>query len=261
VPPSELPEEPSAVPPDPAIAHLDDEVLALRALGEDAGTATDDAHLASCARCQAELDQLRAVVSASRSLTDADRPVAPPSSVWEAIQAHVRGDRSAGSTAASSGAEVVPLADRRGRRSWSTSVLVAASVASLAVGVVLSAVATRESDPPSPATQVVAAASLAALPDHTGTGEATIVQRNGTDYLQIDASDLSQGQGFYEVWLIDPKTMQMVGLGALDSAEGLFPIPEGLDLSKYRLVDVSLEPMDGQPTHSGNSIVRGELAT
>jgi hypothetical protein len=156
---------------------------------------------------------------------------------------------------------VVSIDRARVRRSWSTSVLVAASVASLAVGVGLSTVVTRDSPgAPAPTTQVVAAASLAALPDHTGSGEAQIVTRDGTDYLKIDATDLSQGDGFYEVWLIDPATMQMVGLGALDSPEGLFPIPDGLDLSKYRLVDVSLEPMDGKPTHSGDSIVRGELS-
>lgn len=266
--PSELPPEPAPLHPTPD-AHVDDETLALLALGEDAATARQEAHLASCARCQVEVEQLRAVVATSRSLTDDDRLVDPPPSVWENVRTELGlssdADVATKATDDEALAEVVPLDDRRSRRSWSSGVLVAASVASLAVGIALTAVVMRGPDnqpgSPGPSSSVVAAASLAALPDHTGTGEAQIVTRDGVDYLKIDASDLSQGNGFYEVWLIDPKTMQMVGLGALDSAQGLFPIPTGLDLSKYRLVDVSLEPMDGQPTHSGNSIVRGELAT
>jgi hypothetical protein len=254
--PSETPPEPASVPPIGAGGtHVDDEVLALRALGEPAGTSADDAHLAGCARCQVELDQLRAVVTTSRSLRAEDQVQQPPASVWAAIQTEVLPEPAP--------ASVTALDGRRQRRAWSTGVLVAASVASLVAGAVITTVVTRDGTTPGPAptTQVVAAASLAALPDHSGSGEAQIVTRDGVDYLRIDAADLSRGKGFYEVWLIDPKTMQMVGLGALDTSHGLFPVPTGLDLSKYRLVDVSLEPMDGEPTHSGNSIVRGELAT
>ena len=79
--------------------------------------------------------------------------------------------------------------------------------------------------------------------------------------LVVDVSDLSTGDGFYEVWLIDPETFQMIGLGALTDSAGRFPIPEGLDLSRYTVVDISLEPLDGDPVHSTDSVVRGELST
>jgi hypothetical protein len=36
-------------------------------------------------------------------------------------------------------------------------------------------------------------------------------------------------------------------------------IPESVDLARYSVVDISAEPVDGDPTHSGDSIVRGAL--
>jgi hypothetical protein len=36
-------------------------------------------------------------------------------------------------------------------------------------------------------------------------------------------------------------------------------VPADVDLRDYVLVDVSQEPLDGNPAHSGDSIVRGQL--
>jgi hypothetical protein len=36
-------------------------------------------------------------------------------------------------------------------------------------------------------------------------------------------------------------------------------VPPGTDLNRYRLVDVSDEPHDGDATHSGKSLLRGTL--
>jgi hypothetical protein len=106
---------------------------------------------------------------------------------------------------------------------------------------------------------IVANATLDALPDHRGAGRAEIVKTERGQELVVDVTDLSPGEGFYEVWLIDPETFQMIGLGALTEGNGRFPIPDGLDLSRYTVVDVSLEPFDGDPIHSRDSVVRGEL--
>ena len=108
---------------------------------------------------------------------------------------------------------------------------------------------------------MVASTSLAALPKHEGGGEAEIISTPQGKELIIDVSQLSTGEGFYEVWLIDPETFQMIGLGALASDSGRFPIPDGLDLTRYTVVDVSLEPFDGDPVHSRDSVVRGQLST
>ena len=36
-------------------------------------------------------------------------------------------------------------------------------------------------------------------------------------------------------------------------------VPAGIDPAQFALVDVSREPVDGEPAHSGDSIVRGLL--
>jgi anti-sigma-K factor RskA len=63
------------------------------------------------------------------------------------------------------------------------------------------------------------------------------------------------------VWLIAADGTGLVSIGYLDGSEGIFEVPSGVDLAKYSLVDVSAEPDNGDTTHSGNSIVRGELRT
>jgi hypothetical protein len=178
--------------------------------------------------------------------------------VWAGITAEL--DISVGDQRRETGADVVPLAPAR--RRWTTSWLVAAVAAGVIVGAVLTAAGGAwldEQPTPVAAPPVVAETTLSALPKKQGTGRAEIVETGQGEELVVDVSDLSAGDGFYEVWLIDPDTFQMVGLGALTNAEGRFPIPDGLDLTRYRVVDVSLEPLDGDPVHSRDSLVRGEL--
>ncbi len=50
----------------------------------------------------------------------------------------------------------------------------------------------------------------------------------------------------------------MVSLGAVDGS-GRLAIPRGIDPTVYRVVDVSIEPADGVPTHSGRSVLRGTM--
>jgi Anti-sigma-K factor rskA len=52
----------------------------------------------------------------------------------------------------------------------------------------------------------------------------------------------------------------MVAVGLLASGEeGEFEVPVRLLEEGYRIVDISVEPDDGDPTHSGVSLARGEL--
>lgn len=62
-----------------------------------------------------------------------------------------------------------------------------------------------------------------------------------------------------EVWLIKADASGLISIGLLDGNTGHFDIPDGVDLAQYPLVDVSAEPDNGNPAHSGNSIVRGQL--
>ncbi len=53
----------------------------------------------------------------------------------------------------------------------------------------------------------------------------------------------------------------MVSLGVLGAGDtGEFVVPEAALADGYTLVDVSDEPDDGEPTHSGDSVLRGDLA-
>lgn len=75
----------------------------------------------------------------------------------------------------------------------------------------------------------------------------------------IDLDAPTSADGYREVWLIASDLSGLVSLGVLQGQEGRFDIPAGLDLEKFSLVDVSEEHFDGDPAHSGDSIVRGPL--
>lgn len=52
----------------------------------------------------------------------------------------------------------------------------------------------------------------------------------------------------------------MVSIGVLGSgAVNEFPLPSGMDMQAFPVVDISLEQYDGDVTHSADSLVRGEL--
>ena len=50
-------------------------------------------------------------------------------------------------------------------------------------------------------------------------------------------------------------------MGVIDSGTTVLELPRGLDLGESPPVDVSVERLDGDPSHSGVSVARGELAT
>jgi hypothetical protein len=106
-------------------------------------------------------------------------------------------------------------------------------------------------------TTVLASSTLDQLQD-TGTGTAELVDRDGSLQLHLDTADLDPGDGFLEVWVIDPEVSQLVSLGPLRD-DGIYDLPAGLDPEAFPIVDISAEPLDGDPTHSGDSLLRGQL--
>ena len=163
-------------------------------------------------------------------------------------------------------AEVRSLRDRSGRPSgrsmrrptmrW----IAAAAAAGVVVG---GGGATWWADRGSPAPAVVEAAALDALPGWTGaTGAAKVeVAADGTRRLVVTLGGAKAEAGYREVWLIDTGVTKLVSLGVLDGSTGTFTLPQGLDLGLYPVVDISEEHFDGNPAHSGDSIVRGILET
>jgi anti-sigma-K factor RskA len=80
--------------------------------------------------------------------------------------------------------------------------------------------------------------------------------------LTVEVAGLTAATNtFYEVWLLAPDASRLVSLGLLQPGQAAtFELPADLDLAEYPVVDVSLEPMDGDPAHSSDSVVRGTLS-
>ncbi|MCW2677531.1 MAG: putative transrane anti-sigma factor [Modestobacter sp.] len=190
--------------------------------------------------------------------------VPPPPRVWDTIAA------STGVTVAPRTPEADPLAGapvdgpaglsrrprsaapRAGRR-W------LAVAASLLVGVgvgVVTVALTGSSDAGGP---VVARTTLDPLFDTDASGSATVRKDGTSRVLQVDLRAPLLDKGYYEVWLMGTDAQRMVPVGVLHIGDTELPLPEGLDLAAYPMIDVSVEPQDGNPAHSGLSVARGEL--
>lgn len=92
-------------------------------------------------------------------------------------------------------------------------------------------------------------------------GNAEIIRRGSSYRLHLDLRNLpNESASYVEVWLIDRQVKGMISLGPFHG-DGDYAIPSGVDPAKYPIVDVSIEPADGVPTHSGVSIVRGLAAS
>ena len=268
--------------------HVDPDVLALLALGEDAASADERRHLTECALCTDELAELADVALTGRSVTPEDALVAPAPAVWDRISAELglgaapsaaaplpapaadaaddpAGREDAPATAATLGpppARVASLAERRATRERRGGRFLPALVAAcLALGLGVTAGVLWERRSSAPAETLIANARLDALPDWPdASGKARIEQgAAGQRQVVVDLDAPASADGFREVWLIAGDLSGLVSLGVLEGAEGRFDIPAGLDLDKFSLVDVSEEHLDGDPAHSGDSIVRGAL--
>jgi Anti-sigma-K factor rskA len=259
------------------MTHLDDETLALFALGDASPDADQQEHLRTCSRCAAEVESLTRLVSIGRTARGVEI-VQPPATAWNGIHAELglsdeladvpRQRTSISSvvdeadvpgastqdppTADQRDALVSALPQRPVTRWW----LVAAA---LAIGVVAGSVGSTLLSP-SDDPKVLAEAVLEPFPDWQASGAARVEENaDGSRAVVVDLS--APGGGLREVWLIDPDTSGLVSLGLLSGTSGTFSIPADLDLSRFSVVDVSDEPDDGDPAHSGVSIVRGPLSS
>ncbi|WP_309124837.1 anti-sigma factor [Kocuria sp.] len=255
------------------MAHLSEETLTLLALGEPIDPRGRD-HLADCAECAAELASLQHVVRAGRAEPPA--PAAPGPGVWAAIHAELglspavaadpltAGSSGTGPSAdAPGGSEgdgasaVVDLDARRRRSRRGVPYPAAAAAAAAALLVGAGGMWALQRAEPEPA--VLARAELEPLAGYSARGTAEIDQRpDGTRRLVV-RTDPADVDGFKEVWLLAPDAQGMLSLGVMAGDEAVFVLPENVDVAQFPVVDVSNEPVDGDPTHSGDSIVRGTL--
>jgi Anti-sigma-K factor rskA len=259
------------------VAHLDPELLALIALGEEQPDAAG--HLAGCPQCQAEAEQLRAVVTLARRDGRPAELTAPPPALWNRIAAAAGvsadpvpetpagtgrpdgdqgGQERAGRTAADGpGREARPAWWRR--RPLVTGI--AAAVAGLLIGIGATAGISQVSGPP--AAHVVAHITLRPLPAFPQWKDAsgTAVMRTGSAGRQLSVVlHAPQRAGYYEVWLLARDGVSMISLGDLGPRRtGRFDMPPGVDLARYSRIDISLQPFNGSTQHSRVSVVRGQI--
>lgn len=240
--------------------HVDPETLALLALGDDSAHAEDHEHLDVCWHCRTDLEALTRTVTASRTVRPEDFSEAPDPRVWQRIQAELELPSQTAVTSAPVPAPApVPILSAAPRRRSRWPMLAAASVA-LVVGLTAGTVWRMVGSGAGEAS-TVASATLDALPDWPGaTGAARVEDTPGGDrQIEVSLDGPEPSAGYREVWLMTDDGSGLVSIGILDGSDGRFDIPSDLDLARYPLVDVSEESFDGDPGHSGDSIVRGAL--
>ena len=241
------------------------EQLALAALREPL-PADDAAHLADCPQCQAEVVSLQRGVDALTvpEFATAGAPLAPPPRVWDAIAAATGVSVSPSSSPAlvsvpsrpeptappAAEDNVRELRPRRGRL-----LLAAAAVAVVAAGAGAIALNGDDEVP-------LASTPLEPLAATEASGTATVVEdEDGSRWLRIELEAPDADGAYYEAWLADASAVGMVGMGSVHPGTTTLPVPEELDLSEWPTVEISVEPLDGDPGHSGTSLVRGALET
>jgi hypothetical protein len=251
------------------VSHTDPEILALRALGETAGTARDAEHAESCAHCRSELARLTEIVKLARREGPGTGLETPSAQVWDGIAAAVGDDPAPTATVPANGASGPALQARKRRRTPRRRPRgrLATALAGLAAGLIIGIGGTAGivQLTRAPATRVVAQIELSPLPrfpqfqDTTGTA---VMRATASRQLMDVTLHAPRQPGFYEVWLLARDGVSMISLGDLNAGQtGTFTIPPGTDLHNYSRVDVSLQPFNGSTQHSKISVVRGSLPT
>lgn len=246
--------------------HLDPETAGLAALNEPLDRQSLE-HLQSCGICSAEIEELKGVVSLARSGEPDTLLETPDSSVWLAIEKELGLPEELRARALGIGTQntgqaldLTAARESKGRRS-ERPIPVAWLAAAAGVGVVAGAGITWgiQAVNPSDSEEVVAQVELAPLPGYEAEGQATLtVADSGNQSLDVTMSG-EEPDGYRQVWLIAPDLEQMHSIGLLEGERGSFAVPADIDLTQFPIVDVSDEPLDGNPAHSGVSMVRGTI--
>ena len=237
------------------MSHLQADRLVLAALGESPLEEPEAHHVDTCPTCSRELASLRAVADVGRGTEGLDSLPPPPPRVWQAISDEL-----------ALGEPVPSLAARR-RPRWQVPALAAAAAAIVAaLGAVL--VFWQLEPAPAPVACAGPPVELDALPGTpAGAHGSACVTEGAERTLRVEADGMpATTDAVYTVWLIDPTSLsdprgiRLQALGNMgDQPDADFPVPSSIDLSTYNVIDISREPNDGDATHSGDSLLRGQL--
>jgi anti-sigma-K factor RskA len=172
------------------------------------------------------------------------------------------GDRIAASVAADGAsppmAEVIPIGAHR-RRTVLTSLAAAACAAALAVGATSWVMGGSDSPGPLTASTTVVAEAGDGM---TGTAKLYAADAPGGT-LRVSLADVPAPPAghHYEIWVLERGSDEMTAVGSFTPASRdvdlSLPLPAPAD---YVAVDISVEPNDGPPAHSGTSLAGAKFA-
>ena len=97
-------------------------------------------------------------------------------------------------------------------------------------------------------------ARLSPLAGGRGEGRLQVTDEGAT----ITIRELPNPSGSYQVWLYD-SVVRAESLGTFADASGRLRVQLPANARSYRFLDVSLEPADANPNHSGDSVLRAPL--
>ncbi|MDO8361547.1 MAG: anti-sigma factor [Actinomycetota bacterium] len=204
-----------------------------------------------------ELD-ITGLAALARTLSVADTHLdSPPESVWAGIEALV----AAGDSAAQADPSHSNVSAARPAQWFRRLPLVVGAAAAALLAVVAVAVLVGRDGDDADTIVAVQLSNAGLSPEGSASAAtATLVRLAGGEYaLDVRFTDLpTVPDGFMELWIIDTDVQGMYSLGPLHG-DGRYPLPEHVDPAGFPVVDVSIEPPDGTPTHSGKSILRGQL--
>ncbi len=134
---------------------------------------------------------------------------------------------------------------------------VAAVVVAVAVGVAVGVLVRDGGDGPATGPSI----ALAPLGGADRAARATATMVDDASGMRLDASGLAPSPAgeFYEVWLLDgpERVMSLGSFRVPASGDAHVTVPLPVDAGDFRYVDVSVEREDGDPSHSGDSVLRG----
>lgn len=176
----------------------------------------------------------------------------PPADLWAGIASEL----GLSADAPTSGAAAPPSGQSSGitRRALFAG-LAAAFVAGGLAGVGITWLAGHDEEP----TQVETEVQLAPLEELDDVqGRARLLREGSALFLDIELdADIANPDGYVEVWLINEDLTRMITVGTFPPGRHvrLQVDPELVD-QRYTIVDLSNEPYDDNPAHSGDTVLR-----
>lgn len=150
-----------------------------------------------------------------------------------------------------------PPVGRNSRRAW---LPVAAALLIAIAGAVITLALNDEADERLLAAGTLTNEGMAVASEQSAT--VRLVEVDGAVLLEVSVAEFEaeadRTDGYLELWLADPEIDRVVSLGVLVAGQR-YRLPDGIPLDEFSVVDVSVESLDGDPTHSGRSIWRGPL--